>query len=75
MLSRGVRPLKQLSLLDLLRVWAAVTGLLLAIWFFGALYLEMKTSPLLPLLIAAIGGFELFLFSQDVWLKRRGSRG
>jgi hypothetical protein len=74
-LSRGVRSLKQLSLLDLLRVWAAITGLLLAVWFFGALYLGMKTSPLLPLLISAIGGFELFLFSQDIWLKRRGSRG
>ena len=75
MLSRGVRSLKQLSLLDLLRVWAAITGLLLAVFFFGALYLDMTPSPLLPLLLAAIGGFELFLFSQDLWLKRRGSRG
>ena len=30
MLSRGVRPLKQLSLMDLMRVWAAVTGLVAA---------------------------------------------
>ena len=77
MLSRGVRPLKQLSLLDLLRVWAAVTGLLLAAWYFGALYLGARAYalPSLPLLIAAIGGFELFLFSQDLWLKRRGENG
>jgi hypothetical protein len=68
---------KQFSLLDLLRVWAAVTGLLLAIWYFGALYLGAMAyaSPMLPMLIASIGGFELFLFSQDVWLKWRASRG
>ena len=75
MLSRGVRPLKQLSLLDLLRVWAAVTGLLLAAGFFGALYLGIKASPMLPMLISAIGGFELFLFTQDMWLKWRRENG
>ena len=72
---RGVRPLKQLSMLDLLRVWAAVTGLLLAAWYFGALYLGVKASPMLPMLVSAIGGFELFLFSQDLWLKRGGQNG
>lgn len=75
MLSCGVRPLKQLSLFDLMRVWAAVTGLVLVAGFFAAPYLGVVTSPLLPLLVAAIGGFELFLFSQDMWLKRRGTRG
>lgn len=75
MLSGGVRPLKQLSMLDLLRVWAAVTGLLLAAWYFGALYFGVKPSPMLPMLVAAIGGFELFLFSQDLWLKRGGENG
>jgi hypothetical protein len=74
-LSRGVRPLKQLTLLDQMRVWAAVTGLALAIWFFGSLYAGMKPSPMLPLLVAAVGGFELFLYAQDLWLKRKGSRG
>jgi len=67
--------LKQLSLFDLMRVWAAVTGLVLVAGFFAAPYLGVVTSPLLPLLVAAIGGFELFLFSQDMWLKRRGTRG
>jgi zinc transporter ZupT len=66
---------KQLSLFDSLRVWAAVTGLLLAIWYFGALYLRMEVSPILPMLIAAIGGFELFLVMQDLWLKRTGNHG
>ena len=66
--------MKQLSMLDLLRVWAAVTGLLLATVYFAALYLGVKAQMLamLPMLVAAIGGFELFLFSQDLWLKRRG---
>ena len=67
--------MKQLSLLDSLRVWAAVTGLLLAIGYFGALYVGAAISPTLAMLIVAIGGFELFLFAQDVWLKRSRSRG
>jgi zinc transporter ZupT len=74
-LSRGVRPLNQLSVFDLMRVWAAVTGLVLVAGFFAAPYLGVVASPLLPLLVAAIGGFELFLFSQDMWLKRRRTRG
>ena len=77
MFSRGVRPLKQLTLLDLLRVWAAITGLLLVIGYVGALSLGIKSEAvaMLPMLVAAIGGFELFLFTQDMWFKRRGSRG
>lgn len=75
MLSRGVRPLKQLSLLDLARIWAAVTGLVLVAGFFAAPYLGVVASPMLPMLVAAIGGFELFLFAQDFWMKRGRSRG
>ena len=75
MLSRGVRPLKQLSLLDLLRVWAAITGLLLVLGFFGAAYAGLAIAPMLAMMVVAIGGFELFLFSQDMWLKWRASRG
>ena len=54
------------------RVWAAVTGLALVAWFFGAIYFGYYASPMLPLLVSAIGGFELFLFVQDIWLKRKG---
>jgi hypothetical protein len=61
--------------LDLTRVWAALTGIALALWYFGALYLGGKPTTLLPMLISAIGGFELFLFGQDQWLKRRGKHG
>lgn len=67
--------MNQLSIFDLMRVWAAVTGLVLVAGFFAAPYLGIVASPLLPLLVAAIGGFELFLFSQDIWLKRRRTRG
>jgi zinc transporter ZupT len=74
-LSRGVHPVKQFTLFDSLRVWAAVTGLLLAVWYFGALYLKMDVSQTLPMLIAAIGGFELFLVAQDFWFKRTRNHG
>jgi len=64
-----------LTMLDQMRVWAAVTGLVLIAWFFGALYLDYATSPMLPMLVSAIGGFEMFLYAQDVWLKRKGTNG
>ena len=32
-------------------------------------------KSMLPMLVCAIGGFELFLFSQDVWIKRKGRHG
>lgn len=57
------------------RVWAMVTGLALAAWFFVTLYLGIKQSEVLPMLVTAIGGFEIFLFSQDVWLKRKRKHG
>ncbi|MDE8654163.1 hypothetical protein [Novosphingobium album (ex Liu et al. 2023)] len=60
---------------DMTRVWAMLTGLLLAIGYFAALYLRAAPSDLLPMLVTAIGGFELFLFGQDVWLKRKGRHG
>lgn len=60
---------------DLMRVWAALTGLVLAVWYFGELYFEIKPSDLIPMLITAIGGFELFLYAQDLWLRRRGDHG
>ena len=62
--------MKQLHLFDLMRAWAAATGLVIAVLYFGALALDITPSPILPLLLAAIGGFELFLFVQDVVLKR-----
>lgn len=70
MLSRGVRPLNR-STFDLMRVWAAITGLVLSAWFFLKLWLGAPTSEIVPMLVAAIGGFELFLYAQDVMRRRR----
>jgi len=61
--------------LDLTRVWAAVTGIVLAVWYFGLVWGGERPTMVLPMLVTAIGGFELFLFSQDMWLKRRGKHG
>ena len=74
MLSRGVYPVKRTTF-DLMRVWAAITGVLLAVWFLGASYMGNKPSELLPMLVAGIGGFELFLFVQDIILKRQRRHG
>ena len=60
---------------DYMRVWAALTGLALAVWYFGALWFGAAPSPMLPMLITAIGGFEMFLFFQDMVLKRKRRHG
>ena len=70
MLSRGVHPVK-LSTFDMMRVWAALTGVALAICYFAALLFEVAVPSLLPLLVTAIGGFELFLSVQDALNRRR----
>jgi len=57
------------------RMWAMLTGLALAIWYFCAVYLGFRPTELLPMLVTSIGGFELFLFGQDQWLKRKGKHG
>lgn len=63
--------MKSLSFFDRLRVWAAITGLLVATCYFTALYLGMAVSPMLPLLIAGIGGFEIFHWAQDIAIERK----
>ena len=63
------------STVDLIRVWAAITGLALAAWFFIALALGVKVTELLPMLISAIGGFELWFVGYDLWLKRGRHHG
>ena len=74
MLSRGVHPLK-LTTFDMMRVWAALTGLALAVAYFVLVWLELAPGDKLPMLVTAIGGFELVLFAQDFWLVRRAQRG
>jgi len=72
-LSGGVYPVK--STFDLMRLWAMLTGLALAAWYFGGLYMGAKQTDMLPMLITAIGGFELFHVAQDLWLKRGRTNG
>ena len=61
--------------MDMLRVWASITGLVLVALVFVQMAMGMKLSGTLPMLAASIAGFELFLFAQDVVNKRRGRRG
>jgi hypothetical protein len=61
--------------LDFMRVWAAITGLVLVALVFGEMGFGYKVTDTLPMLAASIAGFELFLFAQDIVLKRRGRRG
>jgi hypothetical protein len=57
--------------MDMLRVWASLTGLVLVALVFVQLALGVKISDTLPMLAASIAGFELFLFGQDVANKRK----
>jgi hypothetical protein len=61
--------------LEMMRVWAAITGLVLVVLVFGEMYLGSTVTDTLPMLAASIAGFELFLFAQDEVNKRRGRRG
>lgn len=65
----------KLSNFDMLRVWAAVTGLLLAIGYFATLYFGIRVSHVVLQLAVVIGGFELALFGQDLLIRRRGTLG
>ena len=60
---------------DMLRVWAAITGLVLVVLVFVQIWLGRTVTDTLPMLAASIAGFELYLFGQDQldkWKRRRG---
>ena len=61
--------------LDMMRVWAAITGLVLVALVFVQMAMGVKLSDTLPMLAASISGFELFLFAQDVINKGECRRG
>lgn len=65
------------ELFMMVRVWAAITGVMLAAWALIAYFTGFGLNESVGMLVAGIGGFELFLTAQDVWLRRRtgGSRG
>jgi len=60
---------------EMIRIWAALTGLFLVVFYFGALWAGVEISPLVAMLATAVGGFELFFFGQDQWLKRKRKHG
>ena len=59
-----------LNSMQQLSVLACCTGLVLAALCALAFYNGAPTFDQWAMLVAAIGGFELFLFGQDVKLKR-----
>ena len=65
----------KLNTVEMIRIWAALTGLFLIALYFGVLYAGAAPSPMIAMLATAIGGFEIFFFGQDQWLKRRGKHG
>ena len=65
----------RLTTVQMIRVWAAMTGLFLVALYFGVLSTGSQPSPTIAMLATAIGGFEIFFFGQDQWLKRRGKHG
>ncbi len=65
----------KLSSMEMIRVWAAATGLFLVALYFGVISTGTEPSPLIAMLATAIAGFEIFFFGQDQWLKRRGKHG
>ncbi|PKB25559.1 hypothetical protein B0I00_0761 [Novosphingobium kunmingense] len=74
MLSRGVCPLKHVDF-AIVRVWACITGLLLAVCYLGASYEGGDLPHVIAQLAVCIAGFELALFGQDLLKKRRDSVG
>ena len=61
--------------MDMMRVWAAITGLVLVALVFVQMAMGMKITDTLPMLAASIAGFEMFLFAQDEVNKRKRRRG
>lgn len=61
--------------MEMVRIWAVLTGLFLVLFYFGQTWIEGAASPIVAMLATSIAGFEIFFFSQDQWLKRRKKHG
>jgi hypothetical protein len=61
-----------LSQMDRLSVLACITGLALLVIFFVEAWLGAPRSEWLPMVIASIAGFELFMVIDTVRRRRRG---
>ena len=62
------------GMMDQLSVLACVTGLLLVVAFFVSTYLGAPNPEWLPMVIAAIAGFEIFMMI-DALRRRRAGEG
>jgi len=51
---------------------ACLAGLATAVVFFIATWQHTPTPQWMPLLIALVGGYELFQWGQSLWFKRVG---
>ena len=74
MLSRGVYPVK-FSNLDQVRIWACLTGVLLALAYFTMAWLGLDNRDSLAMLTVGVAGFELFFLTQELtqrWRRRNG---
>ncbi|EIZ80262.1 hypothetical protein WSK_1054 [Novosphingobium sp. Rr 2-17] len=60
---------------EMIRIWASLTGLFLVALYFAVLWAGITPPSTIAMLATATGGFELFFFGQDQWLKRRGKHG
>lgn len=74
MLSRGVCSVK-FSNLDQVRVFAALTGVLLAAVYFAMVWFDIGNREGLAMLTVGVTGFELFFLTQELsqrWRRRNG---
>ena len=62
----------KLSQMDRLSVLACVTGLAMLAMFFAAAWAGAPSPDWLPMAIASIAGFELFMMLDAVRNRRRG---
>ncbi len=60
---------------ELMRVWAMLTGMAIVALYFALLALQKPMPEVIPMLAAAIAGFEMMLFGQEIWFKRGMNRG
>lgn len=74
MLSRGVHPVR-FSNIEQLRIYAAITGIVLVLAWFALTFLHRGNPDLVAMLATGVVGFELFFFGQDLrlkWVRRNG---
>ena len=60
----------KLNSMQQMSVLACTTGLVLALLYALAFLNKSPSAELLAMLVAAVGGFEMYLFAQDVRRKR-----